>query len=62
MMPDAEKDCGVSYVEDVLKDEVDNRRKVMGTVKLTEGEVVYIPAPTTDPRGDTIPFYIVMSD
>lgn len=25
--------------------------EVMGTVKLTEDTIVYIPAPTTDPRG-----------
>lgn len=25
--------------------------KVMGTVKLTEGKIVYIPTPTADPRG-----------
>ncbi|OJJ07523.1 hypothetical protein ASPVEDRAFT_155358 [Aspergillus versicolor CBS 583.65] len=27
-----------------------NKRKVMGTVKLTEGKIVYIPTPTADPR------------
>lgn len=25
--------------------------KVMGTVKLTEDQIVYIPTPTADPRG-----------
>lgn len=53
MTPDTEKDNAVSHVEDVMAGEVDNRRKVMGTVKLTEGNIVYIPTPTTDPRGDS---------
>lgn len=26
--------------------------KVMGTVKLTEGSIVYIPTPTADPQGE----------
>ncbi|KAJ5633503.1 hypothetical protein N7528_001345 [Penicillium herquei] len=30
--------------------ELNNAPKVMGTVKLTEDSIVYIPAPTTDPR------------
>ena len=30
---------------------------VMGTVKLTEGTVVYIPTPTADPRGRNLPRY-----
>lgn len=25
--------------------------RTMGTVKLTEGEIIYIPTPTADPRG-----------
>lgn len=32
-----------------------NKGKVMGTVKLTEGEIVYIPTPTADPRGESLP-------
>ncbi len=28
------------------------KRNVMGTVKLTEGKIVYIPTPTADPRGE----------
>lgn len=28
----------------------------MGTVKLTEGEIVYIPTPTADPQGECIPY------
>lgn len=28
-----------------------NEAKVMGTVKLTEDSIVYIPTPTADPRG-----------
>lgn len=28
-----------------------NTTSVMGTVKLTEGTIIYIPAPTADPQG-----------
>lgn len=28
------------------------KRNVMGTVKLTEGRIIYIPTPTADPRGE----------
>jgi hypothetical protein len=34
-------------VQDFVQDEV----AVMGTVKLTSGQVVYIPTPTADPQG-----------
>lgn len=34
--------------EDGIKNEAVG---VMGTVKLTEGAIVYIPTPTADPRG-----------
>ena len=30
------------------------RTETMGTVKLTQGEVVYIPAPTADPQGKSL--------
>ena len=29
----------------------DKTTSVMGTVKLTEGAIIYIPAPTADPQG-----------
>lgn len=56
-MADKDKDSVPVHVEDIdveiTKD--DNQlkriRSVMGTVKLTEGTIVYVPAPTADPRG-----------
>lgn len=30
------------------------RTETMGTVKLTEGKIVYIPAPSADPQGKTM--------
>ncbi|KAH6889827.1 putative MFS transporter [Thelonectria olida] len=50
------KKHGSDHVEDVdveilKEDGVDNKTVgVMGTVKLTEGAIVYIPTPTADPR------------
>ena len=46
----------VGHVEDIEavnigKTETHRATNVMGTVKLTEGSIVYIPAPTADPRG-----------
>lgn len=32
-----------------------NTTAVMGTVKLTEGTIIYVPAPTADPQGDLLP-------
>ena len=32
----------------------ENATSVMGTVKLTEGTVIYIPAPTADPQGNLL--------
>jgi len=34
------------------KDAVNAPVEVMGTVKLTDGVIVYIPAPTADPQGE----------
>lgn len=34
----------------------DNTTSVMGTVKLTEGTIIYIPAPTADPQGTHLSF------
>lgn len=34
--------------QDLIQDEV----AVMGTVKLTDGQIVYIPTPTADPQGN----------
>lgn len=39
--------------EDELKLEVDKSRvNVSGTVQLTAGKIVYVPAPTADPQGE----------
>ncbi|KAL4812255.1 major facilitator superfamily domain-containing protein [Aspergillus spinulosporus] len=45
----------ITYVEDIEDRRASvidgsGRKKVMGTVKLTEGKVVYIPTPTADPQ------------
>jgi hypothetical protein len=46
-------DVQVEQVETHLSSSGDDLKKVstMGTVKLTEGTIVYVPAPTTDPQG-----------
>lgn len=49
----------ITYVEDIEDGRVSatdgsGKKKVMGTVKLTEGKVVYIPTPTADPQGITL--------
>lgn len=46
-----------SEVEEVktMTNESDLARvETMGTVKLTEGEIVFIPAPTADPQGELL--------
>lgn len=43
-------DQQIEFVEDDLKD-IKKNDNVMGTVKLTEDSIVYIPTPTTDPQG-----------
>lgn len=53
-MKDTDKAHGehVEVVDDELSDqELHKAVKVMGTVKLTEDQIVYIPTPTSDPRG-----------
>ena len=46
-----------SHVENVYVDDLEavhvtkSKVTVSGTVKLTEGKIVYIPTPTADPRG-----------
>jgi hypothetical protein len=55
-MKDTEKGTGqhVEMVHDELSESprVDGKEiKVMGTVKLTEGSIIYIPTPTADPQG-----------
>lgn len=61
MMAEIEKEMSrPSHVEDndaesafgaasLAKD--DKKTAVMGTVKLTEGTIIYIPSPTADPQG-----------
>ena len=50
-MPDDDK-ASVGHVEEIeALGGAKQNRKVMGTVKLTEGAIVYIPTPTADPRG-----------
>jgi hypothetical protein len=58
-------EADVTYVEDIedgrasAKDGSDKKKKkVMGTVKLTEGKVVYIPTPTADPQGMNTSFTV----
>lgn len=50
------KDSSVSYVEEMervtTKESLKAKVAVMGTVKLTEGAIVYIPTPTADPQGE----------
>lgn len=43
-------DQQIEFVEDDLKD-IKKNDNVMGTVKLTDDSIVYIPTPTTDPQG-----------
>lgn len=53
-MADMEKgtEDHVEVVDDSLsKQHVPAEVEVMGTVKLTEDTIVYIPTPTADPRG-----------
>jgi hypothetical protein len=52
----------ITYVEDIEDGRASatdgsGEKKVMGTVKLTEGKVVYIPTPTADPQGIYTPFH-----
>jgi hypothetical protein len=53
-MKDAEK-ASEEHVEvytDTTRDNgLDGSTKVMGTVKLTEDSIIYIPTPTADPQG-----------
>lgn len=50
-VPDLPKSA-MSHVEDVTASvDKDKKLAVVGTVKLTEGGIVYIPTPTADPRG-----------
>ncbi|KAI9035857.1 putative MFS transporter [Aspergillus affinis] len=49
-MPDDDK-ASAGHVEEIeALGEFKQNRKIMGTVKLTEGAIVYIPTPTADPR------------
>ncbi|RJE22492.1 hypothetical protein PHISCL_05178 [Aspergillus sclerotialis] len=44
----------ISHVEDIEDGGIEiPKGKSMGTVKLTEGKIVYIPTPTADPQGET---------
>lgn len=48
----------VVYVEDIEEGGfVNTKGKVMGTVKITEGTVVYIPTPTADPQGEQLCYW-----
>lgn len=52
----------VVYVEDIEEGGVTRvKGKVMGTVKITEGTVVYIPTPTADPQGEQLFYRRAMS-
>jgi hypothetical protein len=53
----------VGHVEDIEAVEtgemkIHQSKKVMGTVKLTEGSIVYIPTPTADPQGKSCPIVV----
>ena len=56
-MKDMEKGTGqhVEIVDDDMSktrvEELAEVAKVMGTVKLTEDSIIYIPTPTADPQG-----------
>jgi hypothetical protein len=55
-MKDTEKATGqhVEMIHDELSEtpKLDSEAtKAMGTVKLTEGSIIYIPTPTADPQG-----------
>lgn len=39
------------YNDTTTDNGLDGSTKVMGTVKLTEDSIIYIPTPTADPRG-----------
>lgn len=57
-MKDTEKATGqhVEMVHDEISESprLDGEAiKAMGTVKLTEGSIIYIPTPTADPQGMT---------
>lgn len=46
-----DKSC-ISHVEDIEEGQMGDKPDVVtGTVKLTEGSIVYIPTPTADPQG-----------
>ncbi|RAL07139.1 putative MFS transporter [Aspergillus homomorphus CBS 101889] len=46
----ADKEC-TSHVEDIEEGQMgDKKEAVTGTVRLTEGSIVYIPTPTADPQ------------
>jgi hypothetical protein len=47
-----ESKATISEVEELPITGADlTKTKTMGTVKLTEGEIVYVPTPTADPQG-----------
>jgi hypothetical protein len=41
----------VMYNDSTMDSGLDDSTKVMGTVKLTEDSIIYIPTPTADPQG-----------
>lgn len=47
----SEERTEVIYDETSRRNGLDVATKVMGTVKLTEDSVIYIPTPTADPQG-----------
>lgn len=55
-MDDTKLKSGADHIEDldVVKDSdiLQGEVAVMGTVKLTQGKVIYIPTPTADPQGE----------
>lgn len=51
---DVENAVGASIAEQ------DNTTAVMGTAKLAEGTIIYVPTPTADPQGDLLPLPLLL--
>lgn len=47
----SEEQIEIMYDDRLKQNGLDAANKVMGTVKLTEDSIVYIPTPTADPQG-----------
>jgi hypothetical protein len=52
-MADYKKD-NVEFVEELEHTETLEQVQTMGTVKLSDGAIIYIPSPTADPQGQCV--------